>query len=194
MVMFGLVTGFGTAATAAFGIGLRVLDVMYIYLGGLGSAGEVMVGQSLGRKEPERAERASRRVILIALLLQAAVLPLVFCFAPQVVAAFTRDPDVLRAGTLYLRVLAPALVAVALVTGWGSAQRGAGATVLPMVAALVSNWLVKLPLAWVLARTTGLGLVGVWVGIGASIVVEALLLGIGYFRKGWLRREVLWAS
>jgi putative MATE family efflux protein len=194
MVMFGLVTGFGTAATAAFGIGLRALEVMYIYLAGLGSAGEVLVGQSLGRGEPVLAERASRRVTLIALLLQAIVLPLLFLAAGRVVGVFSSDADVVRTGTLYLRVLAPALAALALVVGWGSAQRGAGATVLPMVAALVSNWLVKLPLAWVLARLTGLGLAGVWIGIGASLVVEALLLGVGYFRRGWLRREVRWVS
>jgi Na+-driven multidrug efflux pump len=192
MAMFGLVTSFGTAATAAFGIGLRTLEVMYIYLGGLGSAGEVLVGQSLGRGQPELAERASRRVTLIALLLQAGVLPFMFTFAPLLVALFSRDPDVVRVGTGYLRVIAPTLLVLGPVIGWGSAQRGAGATALPMVAALVANWVVKLPLAWVLARS--IGLPGIWLGIGGSIVVEAALLGIGYFRKGWLAREVSWAS
>jgi Na+-driven multidrug efflux pump len=63
-----------------------------------------------------------------------------------------------------------------------------------MVAALVSNWLIKLPLALVLAGTAGLGLAGVWLGIGASIVVEAGILGIGYFRGGWKHKEVTWIS
>lgn len=193
MLMFGLVTRFGTAAMAAFGIGMRALEVMFIYLGGLQSAGEVLVGQSLGRRSPDLALRVSRRVTLIALGLQLAVLPLLFIFAPQLVGLFARgDPGVIAAGTSYLRTLAPMLVSVALVIGWGSAQRGAGATGMPMVAALVANWAVKLPLAWYLSRQ--FGLVGVWVGIGVSIVIEAALLGVGYFRRGWLRREVAWTS
>lgn len=193
MAMFRLVTAFGTGATAAFGIGMRALEVMFIYLGALGSAGEVLVGQSLGQRRPELARRVARRVTLIALLLQAGAMPLLFVFAPAVIAVFSRDPEVLRVGTGYLRTLAPMLVTVALVTGWGSAQRGAGATGMPMVAALIANWGVKIPLALVLSRLAGMGLIGVWLGIGFSIVVEALLLSIGYFRGGWLKKEVAWS-
>lgn len=193
MAMFRLVGAFGTGATAAFGIGMRALEVMFIYLGALGSAGEVLVGQSLGQRRPDIARRVARRITLIALLLQVAAMPLLFAFAPAVIAVFSRDPDVVRLGTGYLRMLAPMLVTVALVTGWGSAQRGAGATGMPMVAALVANWGAKIPLTLVLSRFADMGLTGVWLGIGLSIVVEAILLGVGYFRGAWLKKEVAWS-
>jgi Na+-driven multidrug efflux pump len=191
--MFALVVSFGTAATAAFGIGLRAFEVMYIYLGGLGSAGEVLVGQSLGRKTPELASRVSRRITVTALLLQLGTMPFLFAFAPGVIALFSKDLQVVRFGTEYLRVLAPMLLVVGLTTGWAAAQRGAGATTVPMIAALISNWLVKIPLAYLLAKTLGMGLTGIWLGIGASIVIETAILGFGYFRGGWLRKEVAWA-
>lgn len=191
-LMFGIVNGFGTAATAAFGIGLRILNIVFIYLAALQSAGEALVGQSLGRGDREFAKRVSLRVSLVGVLLQLAVMPLVFLFAPYVVKVFSSDPEVVRVGTAYLRVLAPFLVLGGLNIGWGSAQRGAGDTRPPMLAAVLANWAVKLPLAWVLAAYTGLGVNGVWFGIGASVLVETLVLGITYRRGRWLHRELAW--
>jgi len=194
MLMFAIVTRFGTAAMAALGIGMRALEVMFVYLSGLASAGEALVGQSLGRADPNLAERVVRRIALIGSLLQVATIPVLFAFAPKVIALFNADPDVVAHGTTYLRIIAPSLLVLGLVTGWDSAQRGAGATTVPMVAALVSNWLIKLPLCLLLAYRAGLGLAGVWLGIGASVVVETGILGIGYFRGGWKRKEVRWHS
>jgi len=192
MLLFGIVTGFGTEATAAFGIGLRLLALMYIYLGGLASAGQTLVGQSLGQGRPELAWRVGQRVSWLAFGIQGAALPFLFFLAPQLVRAFNSDPAVVHYGVDYLRVLAPLLVMVGLSTGWDSAMRGAGDTTPVMVAALVANWAVKIPAALLLARWLGLN--GVWLGIGLSLVVETALLGGSYFRRGWLRKEVRWEA
>jgi putative MATE family efflux protein len=192
MLTISIVTGFGTEPTAAFGIGLRLLMLMYIYLGGLASAGQTLVGQSLGQKNPELALRASGRVLWIAFFLQLALMPVLFVFAPLLVKVFNADPEVVRHGTSYLRVLAPMLIGVGLSTGWESAQRGAGATRVPMVAAIVSNWLVKIPAALLFTKVLGIGVVGVWLGVGASIIVEDAILAVGYYRRKWLHKEVRW--
>jgi len=192
MLMFGIATRFGTEATAAFGIGLRILSVIFIYLGGFASAGQTLVGQSLGQGRPELAWRAAQRLIFIAALLQLAVMPLLFLFAHPLVAVFNSNPDVVRYGSQYLRVLAPMLLVLGFSTAWDSAQRGAGATRGPMFAALVSNWGVKIPAALVFAGLLGFGVTGIWLGIGTSIVVEAGILGIGYYRGRWLHKEVAW--
>ena len=192
MLMFALVTRFGTAAMAAFGIGMRALEVIFVYLSGLSSAGEALVGQSLGRGDPGLAERVAKRVVLTGSLLQVVTMPLLFLFAAPVITLFSSDPEVVRHGTVYLRFVTPALLVLGFVTGWGSAQRGAGATTVPMVAALVSNWAVKLPLALVLSRVVGVGLAGVWLGVGASVVVEALILMFGFVGGGWKLKKVVW--
>jgi len=194
MLMFGVATRYGTEATAAFGIGIRLLQLMYIYLGGLASAGQTLVGQSLGQKKQDLAYRVSQRVLRVAFLLQLGVMPALFLLAPVLVRVFNANPEVVRFGTAYLRVLAPMLVVLGLTTGWDSAQRGAGATRNPMVAALVSNWGIKIPAALVLAGPLGFGVTGIWLGIGASIVVEAGILAIGYYRGRWLHKELAWEA
>jgi Na+-driven multidrug efflux pump len=84
------------------------------------------------------------------------------------------------------------LVVLGFSTAWDGAQRGAGATRNPMVAALISNWGIKIPAALVFARLLGYGVTGIWLGIGVSIIVEAGILAIGYYRRRWLHKEVRW--
>lgn len=194
MLLFRILTSFGSAAVAAFGVGLRILNIMYIYLQGLGSACQSLVGQNLGAGRPEGAERVARRVQVIAVSLQLVVLTVLFVLAPGVVRIFNRDADIVRYGVSYLRVLSPFLVLLGLSNAWSGTQYGAGDTRPTAVAALIANWLVKIPLAYILSRMIALGIVGVWLGIGISVVIETVILGITYYRGGWRHREIVWHS
>ena len=194
MLLFRIVAAFGSAAIAGFGVGLRILNIMYIYLSGLGTACQTLVGQNLGAHRPEAAVRVADRVLRIALLLQVGVLVLMFLFAPGVVRIFNTSPDVVRHGTSYLRVLSPFLVLLGLSTAWSGAQFGAGDTRPTMLAAIIANWLVKLPLSYILSRMSFFNVTGIWFGIGFSILVETLIVGIAYFRGGWRRKEIQWQS
>jgi putative MATE family efflux protein len=192
MLLFRIVAAFGSPAIAAFGIGLRILNIMYIYLNGFGTACQSLVGQNLGARRPETARQVAGRVQVIATVLQLAVLAVLFILAPRVIGIFNRDPGIVRFGTSYLRVLAPFLVLLGVSTAWSGSQYGAGATRPTMIAAVLANWLVKLPLAYILSRVSSLNLSGVWLGIGVSIVVETVVLGIFYFRGDWWHQEFRW--
>ncbi len=133
-------------------------------------------------------------MLRVAFLLQLAVMPVLFTLAPVLVRVFNADPAVVRFGTGYLRVLAPMLVVLGLTAAWDSAQRGAGATRNPMVAAIISNWGIKIPAALLFAGPLGFGVTGVWLGIGVSIVVEAGVLAVGYYRRRWLHKELAWEA
>jgi putative MATE family efflux protein len=193
MLMFRIVASFGSPAIAAFGVGLRILSIMYIYLNGFGMATQSLVGQNLGRGRPQTARAVAARVQFIATALQLLVLTVLFVLAPQVIRIFNADPAIIRFGTSYLRVLAPFLVLLGISTAWSGSQYGAGATRPTMIAAVLANWLVKLPLAYILSRVTSLNLSGVWLGIGASVVVETAVLGVFYFRGGWWHKEIGWS-
>jgi len=194
MLMFRIVASFGSPAIAAFGVGLRILNIMYIYLNGFGAATQSLVGQNLGAGRPDVARAVAARVQVIASALQLLVLSVLFALAPQVIRIFNTDPAIVRFGTSYLRLLAPFLVLLGISTAWSGSQYGAGATRPTMIAAVLANWLVKLPLAYILSRVTSLNLTGVWLGIGVSVVVETLVLGIFYFRGGWWHKELQWRT
>ena len=69
-------------------------------------------------------------------------------------------------------------------------MQGAGDTRPPMVIAILSNWVVKLPLAYWLAVPRGVGVEGIWWAMAISIVFEAGALLIWYRRDRWKHAEV----
>lgn len=190
MLMFKIVAYFGTAGIAAFGIGGRALGLMFIYLEGLGAAARTLVGQNLGAHQPERAEDVVKKVLAVGLLLQGLFTLGYFVFAPQIIAVFNAEEGVVQVGTSYLQIIALSLLFVVFTIAYGGAQQGAGDTRPPMLASVIANWAVKLPLAYFVAYYLDAGPTGVWLAIGASILVEAFVVFLYYRRGGWKQKEL----
>jgi putative MATE family efflux protein len=187
-LMFRIVAFYGTAAIAAFGIGIRLLGLMFIYLEGLTTATQALVGQSLGVGRPAKAEEFVRKVLFIGLAIQIPVALLYVLLAPRLISLFNTDADVVRIGADYLRIIVPSLILIVLTIGYSAAHLGAGDTRPPMVASLLSNWLVKIPLAYLIAYVLHLASRGVWIAIACSVLVEAAVVSFFYFRGGWKKQ------
>ena len=97
-LLIGLVNSFGSAVTAAFGIGNRIINMALVPAFGLAQASATAVGQNLGADRPDRASRA---VKLSATMIGTVLLPvatLMFFFGAQISSIFISDPEVLRYG------------------------------------------------------------------------------------------------
>lgn len=185
-----VIASFGTAAIAAFGIALRSFSVNWIPYAGLNTAVSTLVGQSLGARNLPRAERVVRRGLGISAVLGVAFCALYYGFAREIILAFDREPAVVAAGAPFLQLIALSFLFSAPMYPLVSAMNGAGDTKPPMVTAFLANWLVKLPLCWALAIPFGYGVDGVWIGMFASIVFEALAMFAWYWRGTWKTRQV----
>ena len=89
-----------------------------------------------------------------------------------------------------LAIVGIAQPAQAVIFTLGGALRGAGDTRFPLVATIVNWFVVRLPLAYVLAFPLGLGLAGVWAGIAADYFVRAGLLAWRFNSGAWQRVRV----
>ena len=67
---------------------------------------------------------------------------------------------------------------------------GAGETRFVMVVELVLHFFCLVPLAWLLGKVLGLGLVGVWLAAAAYGVALAVLMGVKFSRGGWKKLKV----
>ena len=183
-----IVTLFGTGAVAAYGIGLR-LD-MLVFLPGLGFAGAVstMVGQNLGARNPERAEKSAMIALWYNVLIMAFFGVIFFVMAKDIIGVFDKSPEVLKLGELYLKVVAPSyfLLGVRLVIG--GALRGAGDNFGPMIISLITLFGIQIPLAYYLSQWSVLNTTGIWVSIAAVNFFEALLLAYWFRRGGWKKK------
>jgi len=173
----------GTAATAGYGTAIRICIFTILPAWGLANAAATLVGQNLGAGQPDRAERSVWRTAFLALCFFAIVALVFFFFGEGLMRFFTQDVEAIREGTLCLHILAVGYVFFAYGMIISQAFNGAGDTKTPTYINLFIFWLLQIPLAYFLAKYLKWGPRGVYVAIGISESVLAVVCII-LFRKG----------
>jgi putative MATE family efflux protein len=185
-----ILTGFGSAAVAAYAITIRVLLVALLPSWGMANAAATLVGQNLGAKQPDRAEQAVWKAALYNMFFLGAVGLLFVLFAGPIMQIFTHDPEVLGYGTRGLRTLAAGFLFYAYGMVVLQAFNGAGDTRTPTLINLGCFWLWEIPLAYVLSHTLGLGPWGVFVAIAVAFSTMAVVGVVLFKRGGWKQVKV----
>lgn len=189
-VIMWIVAGCGTAAVAAYGTGMRLHMIVLMPAFALGGAAATMVGQNLGAGNPDRASKAAWMATGLDALFMAVAAVALVAFAPPIIRIFNTDPEVVRTGSTYLRIVSPCYIFTALALVLGRALNGAGDSLAPMVITVLSLWGLQVPLALWLARHTHPPTRGIWWAIVAATVVHGLLIA-GWFETGkWKHKRV----
>jgi putative MATE family efflux protein len=178
-----VLSGFGSQALAGYSISIRIVLFALLPAWGLANAAATMVGQGLGAKNPERAERAvwlAGRMNLVFL----GTVGLVFLLgAPIIVGWFGGDAVTEAYATRSLRIISAGFFFYAYGMVVTNAFNGAGDTWTPTFINLGCFWLLEIPLAWLLSRPLGLGPEGVFTAILIAFSTLALV-SIALFRRG----------
>jgi MATE family, multidrug efflux pump len=185
-----LIQTFGSAATAGYTVAIRIIIFSILPSWGLSSAAATLVGQNLGAKRPDRAEKSVWRAAFFDMIFLGAVSVVYLLFAPQLVGLFSRDPVVIGYAASCLRIVSVCYVLYAYGMVIVQAFNGAGDTRTPTLINLVCFWMVQLPLAFTLAKGLRLGPKGVFLAI---LIAETLLalIAIYVFRLGRWKEKVV---
>jgi putative MATE family efflux protein len=190
LLIVGLVGLYGTFAVAGYGVANRLLQIAIVPSFGLGNAAGTLVGQNLGARKPERAERNAWWISAYAAGYMAIVATLLFAFARSLIGLFDPTPQVVGIGAECLRVVTPALIPAIVGVVLAGGFEGAGDTVPAMIVNLLTLWGIEVAFAYGLAQRLGLGVTGIWWSRAFANVANGLLLAF-WFRLGrWKRREV----
>ena len=185
-----VISGYGSAAIAGYTIAMRIMMFMFLPAWGLSSAAATLVGQNLGARAPERAERSVWVATKYNTFFLTVVAIVLVVFPATLVGIFTTDPDVLGYGASCLRLIGLGFPLYAVGITMVQAFNGAGDTSTPTWLNLLCFWLLQLPLAYVLARSVDLGPTGVFV---AAAIAESLLSVAAWilFRRGSWKLKVV---
>lgn len=183
VMLMRIVAPFGPTSLAGYTIAIRIVVFAFLPAWGFSNAAATLVGQNLGAKQPERAERAVWLTGLWTMAFLALVTVAFLTLAPQIVAVFTSDPETAAVAVTALRTLSYGYVFYA----WGMATvqgfNGAGDTVTPTWMHFFCFWLLEVPLAWWLAGPMGWGPEGVFWSVCIAESAFALV-GVLLFRRG----------
>lgn len=174
IVMAGLVATFGTVTVAAYGIGMRMLTFVIIPALGLSMATSTLVGQNMGAGKLDRAHAVARASAWLGFVSLTLIGVLGFLLARPLVAAFIPGAtQAIAEGSRFLRIIALSFGLVGVQQVLSGTFRGAGDTRSAMALALISLWLLRVPVALLLSKATGLGQVGIWIAFPASNALGA---------------------
>ncbi|NYT02624.1 MAG: MATE family efflux transporter [Methanosarcinales archaeon] len=190
LAMMAIVAFYGASAISAYGIAGRMELVALMPGFGIATGTAVVVGQNLGARAPERAEKGVKLSLLLYGGLMAALSILYFAFAEQIMEVFDPSGSSTSIGVDYFQTVSPAYVLLAVAIVLSFAMNGAGETKLPMYATVVSMVLVQIPLALILPRWLGLGIQGVWYASVLGITCQFVIFYLLYRRGTWKHTRI----
>jgi putative MATE family efflux protein len=178
-----ILADFGSEIIAGTTIAMRIMMFTMMPAWGMSNAVATLVGQNLGAKKPERAERSVWITGIWNMVFLIGVAVVYFVASESLVGIFTDDVTVISVGALWLRIVSYSYF----VYGWWmvavQAFNGAGDTVTPTKINFVFFWIIEIPLSYFMATTLSMGYTGVfWAIFIAETAVGLFTLWL--FTKG----------
>ncbi len=189
MLFTGIIAGFGTEAVAGYQIGLRIEGLAFMPGIGFTIAAMALMGQGLGRKNPQQSREDVLLVLKYAIGLMF-FLSFFMIFMPErLVAFFTDDGATIQEGALYLRIVGLSQIPLAFNFVLSGALRGAGDSKRTLKINLLSLWLVRIVPAFVLSWYFE-DILWVYLAMIADTLVKALLLWRAFDGGAWQKIKV----
>lgn len=185
-----LMSEFGSEVLAGYTIAIRVMMFTIMPAWGMSNAAATLVGQNLGAKQPERAEKSVWITGKYNAYFMLMVSVVYLLYAKEIVTWFNATPTVVENGALCLQIIAAGYIFYAYGMVVSQAFNGAGDTKTPTKINFIAFWIFQLPFAYLAAITFQLGALGVFMAITLAEVMLSVI-AIIWFRKGhWKKVEV----
>ncbi len=178
VVFASLINSVGDTATAAHTIANTVESAFYIPAYGMNTAAATLAGNAYGAKDNNQMRRVTKMFIPIEISLMIASGALLFIFAPQLMGIFSKSNEVIRLGTVVLRMVAlsePFYGFSIIVEGF---LLGVGNTKTPFLYNVIGMWGVRIVGTFILITVLNYGLIAAW----SAMILHNLTLFFLYLK------------
>ena len=194
LLVLSLITSFGTNAVAANAISNSVASVINVPGQAIGLALITVVGQCMGAGRVKEAVSYTKKLMGVTYLSMGALCLILFLIAGPLVSLFSLSPasaamatDVLRWCAVFTGLFWPLSFTLP------NALRASGDVIFTMVVSMVSMFVFRICLSYVLASPWGLDLqlLGVWLAMFVDWVVRDTCFVIRFWRGKWKSIRVI---
>ena len=178
-----IVSPLGVIAIAANAFAVTAESLCYMPGYGIGDAATALTGQSHGASRPALVRQFGNMAVGLGMLIMTFMGGLMYLFAPEIMAVITPVEAIRSLGAEVLRIEAWAEpMFAASIVAYG-AFVGVGETKLPALMNFGSIWLVRVPLAWILAQSMGLR--GVWIAMCIELCFRGSIFLLRLLSSRW---------
>ena len=187
LVLLGLVNGFGSDATAAYGAVNQVMGYTQFTALSISIAVSILGAQAIGGGDRGRLDGIVRTGLAFNLVLTGGLVALIYLMPRAVLGIFITDGAVLDLAKGLLFIALWSSVPFGLATTFSGAMRAAGVALTPMLLSIFAIVAIELPSAVILSRTIGLD--GVWAAY-PIVFCAMFVLQMGYYLLVWRKRAI----
>ncbi len=184
-----IVNLFGTDVLAAYSVGARINSLATMPAMVFGNALSIFVGQNIGAQKMYRTYKGFRAALIMTTGVAVFIGFIVLVFGKVLIRLFILDEQVIREGYNYLSIIGSFYLifnAMFVVAGF---LRGAGDTFVPMLVNILTLWVVRIPIAYILSSK--IGPAGIWWSFPVSWGGAVILYYIRYLTGKWKEKVVI---
>ncbi|MDO4331051.1 MAG: MATE family efflux transporter [Lachnospiraceae bacterium] len=183
------VNTYGTNTVAALSAYEKIDGFFWMTMTAFGMAITTFCGQNFGAGKWERVKKGMHVCFSMAAVTAAAISAVFYCFAPQLMAWFTSDADVIQIGAGLMVELMPFYVTYVWTEIYAGGIRGCGESFIPMLITAVGVCLLRVIWTGVVAFTDGSAAM-LMVGYPATWIITSAAIMVYYCKGNWMKKYV----
>ena len=191
LVVNSMINDIGVVASATFGVGVRIDDIVNKISQGIQYAAVPMISQNIGAGKPDRAKQVVRKAWIFSAALTIFFMILYITLGKQLFMIFSDDVLVHEMSHEFIRAILWMFPAFAVMRGSGAFVQGIGNAKLSMVLALLDGVVLRIGLSWLFGIYFGWGFFGFVLGYGLAPYGYAIPSMLYFLSGKWQKRRVL---
>ncbi len=190
VALYWIVNQFGVDANAAYSAAGRIDNFAAMPAMSFAVALSTFVGQNMGANRPDRVKAGLRATLMMTSIISLFISVITVVFGKLLMRMFTNDQVVIELGGDYLRIIGSFYILFSVMFVINGLLRGAGDTLIPMFISLFSLWIIRIPVAYILANNPAIGVHGIWWSIPIGWL-SGVVLFYGYYRMGYWKKKAV---
>ena len=186
-----IINGYGVIAASAVAVGSKVINLSQTGISALSTGVGTMAGQNIGAGQPDRAGKTIQVGVRCALVVAVVMFIIIQAIPGPLVKLFNRDPAALSESIRCLRYLSLMAFPSAFFFIYIAIATAVGFTTFSMLCHILDGVVVRVALSLLLTQVFGLGLLGVYLGMGLAPSLSAIIAGAYFYSGKWRYRKLL---
>jgi len=187
LVLLGLVNGFGSNATAAYGAVNQVLAYVQFPAISIAITASIFGAQAIGAGQADRLGAIVRTGLLLNLIMTGVLVILGYLLSRLIIGLFITDAEVLELAQSLLHIVLWSTIAFGMSGVFSATMRASGTVLIPMLLSIFAIVAVEVPVAVVLSRM--IGVKGVWIAYPVTFCAM-MLLQMSYYLLVWRKKTI----
>jgi MATE family multidrug resistance protein len=173
-----LMSNYSTGVISAHQIALNFTSLLYMIPLSISMGATILVGQEIGAVRHKDAKQYSYLSVAFAILFSFCSIIILLLFREQIASMYSNDIGIIKLAMQFFIFAALFQLSDAIQAPVQGALRGYKDVNMTFIMAIVSYWVLGLPIGYFLANSTDLGPFGYWVGLIVGLTVGAAALSV----------------